>query len=205
VVTDRSGALVHALAVRWQSQDRFGTAGLGQRVPGAALTGVQAMGAVVVLGVLAPIGEGFLAFGALGATAFLQMATPLNAPASPRNTFVGHSVAFGAGLLGMALFGLWDAGPVEPGEVGADRVAAVAVALGLTMAVLIAFDRQHLAAGASTVAIALGEVDDYLVTALGVAVLTLYSFLTNRARGIPYPRWAPRPPDQQGDQPGRAG
>ncbi|OWY62343.1 hypothetical protein B7486_58955 [cyanobacterium TDX16] len=179
--------------MRWKSQDRFGTAGLRDRFPNAALTGVQGVGAVVVLGFLAQLSEGFIAFGALGATAFLQMATPLVAPASPRNTIVGHSVAFSAGVTGLAIFGLSDAGRALPGEIGADRVAAVAFALGVTMAVLIAFDRQHLAAGASTVAIALGEVDDYLVTAMGVLLLTLYSFLTNRLRGIPYPKWAPPP------------
>jgi CBS domain-containing membrane protein len=179
--------------VRWRSHDRFGTDGLGVRLPDAAVTGLQAVGAVVVLGALAGFSEGLLLFGALGATTFLQLANPLSAPASPRNTIVGHGVAFTAGLAGLAIFGLWDAGPAADSGVGADRVAAVAFALGVTITVLIAFDRQHLAAGASTVVIALGEVDDYFISGLGVLVLTLYSFVTNRLRGIPYPRWAPNP------------
>jgi CBS-domain-containing membrane protein len=178
----------------WRSHDRFGTAGLGDRLPDAALTGVQAVGAVVLLGTLAGIiSEELFLFGALGATTFLQLANPLSAPASPRNTVVGHSVACAAALLGVAIFGLWDAGPATNTAIGADRVAAVAFALGVTIAVLVAFDRQHLAAGASAVVIALGEVDDYVVSGFAVLVLTTYSFLTNRARGIPYPRWAPNP------------
>ena len=146
-------------------------------------------------------------FPSLGPTAFLHFYTALAPAASPRNTFFGHLIGVGAGVLSLELFGLRDAGPALSTGMTVGRVAAVALSLGLTSGVMIWCGVPHPPAGATTMIISLGILTptSHLVTLMvAVVMLTLQAFAINRLAGLPYPRWSPLPSGQAGSS-GQAG
>ena len=135
-------------------------------------------------------------FPSLGPTAFLFFYTPLAPTASPRNTIVGHAVGASMGWLSLQVFGLADAGPAVTSDVTAARVLAAAMSLGLTSGVMVLLRAPHPPAGATTLIISLGvmwEPWQIGVLMIAVVLLTLQAIVINRAAGIPYPLWSPRP------------
>jgi CBS-domain-containing membrane protein len=139
-------------------------------------------------------GQPFI-FPSLGPTAFLFFYTPLAPPASPRNAFYGHLIGAAAGYGSLLLFGLQDVGPALVTGVTGPRVAAAALSLGLTSAVMVLARAPHPPAGATTLIISLGilrELDQIVFLMLAVVLLTLQALIINRLAGLPYPLWAAR-------------
>lgn len=133
-------------------------------------------------------------FPSLGPTAFLLFYTPTLPAASPRNTLGGHAIGAAAGYLSLVIFGLTENAPALVEGVHADRVGAAALSLGLTSGLMVWARVPHPPAGATTLIISLGilqEPGDLLVLMAAVSLLVVQAYVINRLAGIPYPRWAP--------------
>ncbi|WP_339803095.1 HPP family protein [uncultured Marinobacter sp.] len=140
--------------------------------------------------------EAFI-FPSLGATAFILFYVPMAQPASPRNTLCGHFIGAVMGLVGLHLFGLQDATSAFLTGVDLSRVGAVAVAMGLTSCLMVAFGVAHPPAGATALIVSLGLMPDLAqlpVLMAGVLLLLVHAFLMNRLAGLPYPLWSSPPP-----------
>lgn len=162
--------------------------GLFSLVNGVISIGLMAAAAWVT-------GSAFV-FPSLGPTAFLFFYTPTLASAAPRNTILGHLIGALAGYLSLVVFGLTEAAPALATGVTLPRVAAAALSLGLTSGLMVWFKVPHPPAGATTLIVSLGILRtplDLAVLMLAVALLTVQGYIINRAAGIDYPRWAPRP------------
>ena len=96
-------------------------------------------------------------FPSLGPTAYLQVETPELKSARFYNTIVGHYVGIGAGLVGIAIFGLWSTPSVLvshhllPAWVG-----AAAIAIFLTIIINMFLRSSHPPAAATTLLVSLG-------------------------------------------------
>lgn len=135
-------------------------------------------------------------FPSLGPTAFLLFYTPLLPAASPRNTLGGHLIGASAGYLALVVFGLTDNAPALVEGVGASRVGAAALSLGLTSGAMVWTRLPHPPAGATTLIVSLGilrEPEQLVVLMVAVALLVVQGYVINHLAGIPYPRWRPLP------------
>lgn len=135
-------------------------------------------------------------FPSLGPTAFLLFSTPLLPAASPRNTLGGHLIGASAGYLALVVFGLTDNAPALVEGVGASRVGAAALSLGLTSGAMVWTRLPHPPAGATTLIVSLGilrEPEQLVVLMVAVALLVVQGYVINHLAGIPYPRWRPLP------------
>jgi CBS-domain-containing membrane protein len=133
-----------------------------------------------------------LLFPSLGATAFLFFETPMAEVASPRNAIIGHGVAIVAAVAALAIFGLLDAPSAYEDGVTPARIGAVALAVALTGGVLRILRAAHPPAGATTIIVASGLLDDpeqLAAVMIGVLLLTVAGFALNRAMGVPAPAW----------------
>lgn len=142
-------------------------------------------------------------FPSLGPTAFLLFYSPLAPTASPRNTLCGHAIGAAAGYLSLVVFGLTQAPPALATSVTLDRVGAAALSLGLTAGLMVWLRVPHPPAGATTLIVSLGILKEpwqLAVLMLAVFLLVVQAFVINRAAGIEYPLWSPRPQPQP--QPG---
>jgi len=171
---------------RWL-QERWGNRG------NAVYTFTGSLIAIAVSGAAAWAFAEPLLFPSLGATAFLFFETPMAEIASPRNAIIGHTVAVLAAVLAIAVFGLLDAPSAYEAGVGPERVGAVALAVALTGGALRLLRAAHPPAGATTIIVSSGLLDDPLqlvAVVIGVAILTIASWGLNRLLGVPAPRWA---------------
>jgi CBS domain-containing membrane protein len=163
---------------------------------GAALyTFVTCLLALAISGLAAYLTNQAFLFPSLGPTAFLFFETPLAESASPRNAMIGHAVAISAGVFSLAAFRLLHAPNVLQVGVGPARIGAAALSVALTGAVLLILRSTHPPAGATTLIVSLGlfeRLNDLIVLALGIVLLTVVGWLTNRALGVPVPLWSPR-------------
>jgi CBS domain-containing membrane protein len=160
----------------------------------ALLNGLLSIGLMSVVALLT--GAPFV-FPSLGPTAFLLFYTPTAPAASPRNTLGGHLVGVLAGYLALVVFGLTEQGPALAEGVGWSNVGAAALSLGLTSGAMVWARVPHPPAGATTLIVSLGILRrpwQLAVLMVAVALLVVQGFVINRLAGIPYPRWAPRPP-----------
>lgn len=166
--------------------DRFGAAG------DALYAFVTCLLALAVSGLAAyTFGEPLL-FPSLGPTALLFFEQPLARFSSPRNTIIGHAVAILAGALSLALFGLLDHQSVLVEGVTLARAGAAALSLALTGAVLLLLRSSHPPTGATTLIVSLGLLQtprEMAMLMLGVVILTVVSWVINRALGVPMPLW----------------
>jgi CBS-domain-containing membrane protein len=179
---------------------RLRVTALVERHSSTSVMGLFAMiNGIVSIGVMAAAawatGSPFV-FPSLGPTAFLFFYTPLAASAAPRNTIFGHAIGALAGYLSLVLFGLTDAGPALASGVSMARVGAAALSLGLTSGLMVWLRVPHPPAGATTLIISLGILtlpSQLAVLMLAVVLLTVQGFVINRAAGIDYPVWRPKP------------
>lgn len=135
-------------------------------------------------------------FPSLGPTAFLFFYTPTMASAAPRNTILGHLIGASAGYLSLVLFGLTEAEPALASAVTLPRAGAAALSLGLASGLMVWLRVPHPPAGATTLIVSLGilrTLPQLGVLMLAVVLLTAQGFIINRAAGIDYPLWAPKP------------
>lgn len=151
----------------------------------------------VSIGLLAAVAlwtqEAFI-FPSLGATAFILFYMPMAAPASPRNTFLGHTIGAVAGWLSLAVFGLLDAPSAMTAGVDWPRVGAAALSLGGTSCLMVLLRATHPPAGATALIVSLGlmpRLDQIPVLLLAVLLLLAQAFVMNRLAGIAYPVWSP--------------
>jgi CBS domain-containing membrane protein len=146
----------------------------------AVYTFLGSLIAISLSGTWAWIAKEPLVFPSLGATAFLIFETPMAEVGSPRNTIIGHTVGAAAGILSLAIFGLLSAPSAYVTGVSAPRVAAIALAVALTGGLLRLLRAAHPLARPHQIA-------DILV---GVILLTIAGWTTNRLMGVPAPHWA---------------
>jgi len=149
--------------------------------------------AIAVSGLAAWAFDEPLLFPSLGATAFLFFETPLAEIASPRNAMIGHTIAVLAAIFAIAVFGLLDAPSAYEAGVVPERIGAVALAVALTGGLLRLVRSAHPPAGATTIIVSSGLLDDPLqlvAVVVGVALLTAASWGLNRLLGVPAPLWA---------------
>ena len=152
--------------------------------------GAAAAVAIAVIGVAAYLFQQPLLFPTLGAITFLCLETPLAPAASPRNTFIGNAVAIAAGYLSLLIFGQLAEPSVLLEGVSLQRAASAAVALALTMAVLVLLRSTHSPAGVTALMISLGLLDtpsELLAIVAGVVLLTVVVWIINRILGVPVP------------------
>ncbi len=171
---------------RWLQQ-RWGNRG------NAVYTFVGSLVAISLSGVAAWALNEPLLFPSLGATAFLFFETPMAEIASPRNAIIGHVVAVLAAIVALTLFGLLDAPSAYEAGVVPERIAAVALAVAMTGGGLRLLRSAHPPAGATTIIVSSGLLDDpaqLVAVVAGVAILTAASLGLNRLLGVPAPLWA---------------
>lgn len=136
--------------------------------------------------------EAFI-FPSLGATAFIIFHVPMAQPASPRNTLCGHCIGALMGLGALYMFGLQHADSAFLAGMDLSRVGAVAVAMGLTSCLMVAFNVVHPPAGATALIVALGlmpNISQIPILMAGVLILLVHAFVVNRLAGLRYPVWA---------------
>jgi CBS-domain-containing membrane protein len=168
--------------------DRLGSAGDALYSFSACLI------AMIVSGLAAYLFRQPLLFPSLGPTAFLIFRTPMAASASPRNTLIGHGAAIMVGYGTLVLFGLRHTPNVLQAAISPARIGAATLSVALTSALLILFRSLHPPAGATTLIVSLGLLSAFhaiIMIALGIVILTVTSWLINRALGVPVPRWTP--------------
>ncbi len=94
---------------------------------------------------------------ALGPTAYVLLAHPRSVTSRLRNALVGHVSAILAGLLALAVFGLWTAPSiVETHHESVAQVGAQATAIALTLLALTVADAHHAPSGATALLVASG-------------------------------------------------
>lgn len=171
---------------RWLQQ-RWGNRG------NAIYTFTGSFIAIALSGVAAWAFDEPLLFPSLGATAFLFFETPMAEIASPRNAIIGHVVAVLAAVFALFAFGLIDAPSAYEAGVVPERIGAVALAVAMTGGGLRLLRSAHPPAGATTIIVSSGLLDDPLqlvAVVVGVAILTAASWGLNRLLGVPAPVWA---------------
>ncbi|MCP2258222.1 HPP family protein [Streptoalloteichus tenebrarius] len=166
---------------------------LDSRPNRAAYSAVNSFVSLALIGTAALASGEPLLFPSLGPTAFLLFASPLAPAACPRNTILGHLVGVLAGAFALLVTGLHDQ-PPDLNHVTAARMAAAAIALGLTCGLMPLVDRSHPPAGATTLIVALGLLrtpEQLIMVMVGVILITAQGVAINRLAGIAYPLWSP--------------
>jgi CBS-domain-containing membrane protein len=127
-----------------------------------------------LLGLLSLETQTLFLFPALGASTFIVFSFPHLPAARPRNVIGAHLVGALAGWLCFRAFGLQPGGPTLVAGGGWEHVAAPALALGLTTALLLWFDLLHPPAGATTLLASLGLLPHaWQIAVIGTAALLL--------------------------------
>lgn len=148
-------------------------------------------------------------FPSLAPTALLMSETPHRPQASPRNALVGHGVGIALATAALVVFGLRHSGPITEVGVSGARIAATALALGLTTLLLHLIGTPHPPSGASVLVITLGLLHTppqlgVMAAAVPATVLLLWGL--NRLAGV-RTGFLPHPLPPPGEPPGerRAG
>jgi len=137
--------------------------------------------ALVITGIVGGLGLVFQQpwlFPSLGPTIFIHTVTPHQEAARPWNTFVGHAIGAAAAFLALGLFGALHGPPaMASGQVTFSRIAASALAVGLTIGGQIPVRASHAPAAATTLLITLGgfpaDFSTVIVLVIGIAVSTM--------------------------------
>jgi CBS domain-containing membrane protein len=178
---------------------RLGVPGLLARFPQravwAAFVLLSCTLTIALLTVVAMLTKTPFVFPSVGASAFLFFFTPLSPFASPRNTVYGHAIGILCGWSALWLTGLAHAPAAAQMGVTGPRIAAAALSLSVSGAIMILLQVAHPPGGATAMIIALGLVTRPLHLAIlevAVVVLTLQAIALNRLARLDTPLWAPR-------------
>src|SRR5215207_2984676 len=158
--------------------DRFGSG--GRAAYGFAGCAV----AIAVCGLAAHLAKQPMLFPSLGPSALLFFEKPTAPESSPYNALVGIL----AGVAAVALFGLLDAPSVLEAGVTLARVGAATLSVALVALLLPPLRASHPPAGATTLLVSLGLLDQPRQLAwvlAGVVLLTALSWALNRLAGQP--------------------
>jgi CBS-domain-containing membrane protein len=150
---------------------------------------------VGVLALAAMLSGSPFVFPSVGPTAFLFFFHPTTPPASPRNAILGHAVGIACGYLSLVLAGLQHAPSAMTEGVDPHRMWAAALSLALTGALMILLRTVHPPAGATTLIVSLGIIQDPFHLAMievAIVLLAVQAFAINRLAGVDYPVWGKR-------------
>ncbi|MGZ7159748.1 MAG: HPP family protein [Methanobacterium sp.] len=112
---------------------------------------------ILVVGVIGLIAGQQWLFPSLGPTAYLQVENPGLKSAHFYNTIVGHYVGIVAGLIGIAIFGLWNTPSVlSSHHLLPAWVGAATIAIFLTIIINMLLHASHPPAAATTLLVSLG-------------------------------------------------
>jgi CBS domain-containing membrane protein len=162
--------------------DRFGVG--GRAAHGSAGCAV----AVALCGLAAYLFKQPMLFPSLGPSALLFFEQPTAPESSPYNAVVGHLIGILAGVTAIAVFGLLDAPSVLEAGVTLARVGAAALSVALVALALPPLGASHPPAGATTLLVSLGLLDQPRQLAwilAGVLLLTTVALALNRLAGVP--------------------
>lgn len=102
-----------------------------------------------------------LIFASLGPTAYELVETPERRSARPYNVVVGHLVGVLAGFLALYMTNAWSSPGIDVGTVGWPRIWAVVIAAAVTVVVTLLVRAAQPAAIATTLLIALGNMEQW--------------------------------------------
>jgi CBS domain-containing membrane protein len=159
----------------------------------AVYTAIGSLFTIGISGLVAwGLNEPFL-FPSLGATAFLMFETPMAEVSSTRNAVIGHMVGAAVAFFWLWVFGLIDMPSAIQAGFDSERVAAIALSLAFTGGILRLLRAAHPPAGATTVIVALGLLDNghqMWILFLGVLLVVIPAGIINRLMGVPAPLWS---------------
>jgi CBS domain-containing membrane protein len=150
--------------------------------------------AMVISSAAALLTDEPLIFASLGSTAFILFFASISVQAAPKNVFCGQLIGLLCGLAGLVIFGLLGIAPTVD-EATWPRIGAVAIALGLSAALMVWLNIPHAPAAATAMAVALGDIEppvQLLIFMAAVVLLIGQAHIVNRLAGLPYPWWSPR-------------
>lgn len=149
--------------------------------------------AMVILSTAALLTNEPFIYPSLGPTAFILFFASMSVQAAPKNVFCGQLIGLACGVVGLAIFGLM--GVASDFDVATwSRTGAVAVALGLSAALMVWLNIPHAPAAATAIIVALGVIETsmhLLVFMVAVVLLIAQAHIVNRLAGLPYPWWIP--------------
>ena len=154
---------------------------------------VHGMLAVVTAGILSLATGTPILFPAYGATAFILMMMPGGLPAAPRSVIVAHFIGATVGWASARVCNIDFAQATLLHGGGWQHVAAAAIALGVTSALMLLARAPHPPAGATTLIFALGQLTpwyDIAIVTGSVAILCLQMGVAYRLSKVPYPLWS---------------
>jgi len=158
--------------------------------------------AVVISSAAALLTDEPLIFASLGSTAFILFFASMSVQAAPKNVFCGQLIGLLCGLAGLIIFGLLGV-TATVDEATWPRIGAVAIALGLSAALMVWLNIPHAPAAATAMAVALGDIEppaQLLIFMAAVVLLIGQAHIVNRLAGLPYPWWSPRKESIDSDQ-----
>lgn len=139
-----------------------GTPDTEHRVSGAVRAALLCLVVLLLAGAVGLAAEQPWLFPSLGPTVMLFFTAPHQASSRPRNTLVGHVVAIAVGYACLVVSGSLGAPPAPTGGLTVGYVAAAAVSVAVTTVVLQLIRLPHPPAGASTLIVSLGILDEPL-------------------------------------------
>lgn len=128
-----------------------------------------------------------LLFASLGPSAYLAAHRPRERTSSFHNIFLGHMIGLGAGFFAVFVLHAWTAPVsfVNSYSIAPIRVAAMALAVFLSMFADCRLGIDHAATEATTILVAMGffrTATDALMVVQGVAIIAILSELFRRVR-----------------------
>lgn len=169
--------------------------------------------AVLMLSAVAGIGIAArepLLFASLGPSAYLAAHKPKERTSSFHNVFLGHMIGLGAGFLAVFVLHAWSAPVafVDSYSIAPIRVAAMALAVFLSMFADCRLGIDHAATEATTILVAMGffrTAADAVMVVQAVAIVATLSELFRRLRagqprGEAVPAEVPAPADRLSDR-----
>jgi CBS-domain-containing membrane protein len=149
--------------------------------------------AVATAGALALATQTPFLFPAYGATAFMLMVMPTGLPAAPRSVLIGHFIGATVGWASAQACSIDFAHATLLHGGSWHHVAAAAIALGITSALMILAHAPHPPAGATALIFSLGQITpwyDIAIVTGSVAILCLQMGIAYRLSNGPYPVWS---------------
>src|SRR6185437_11608337 len=151
---------------------------------------------IALLSLLAGITGSPFVFPSLGPTAYLFFFAPMGKSSSPRHAILGHAIGLICGYAAYVAMGSHGFTATAFSHVSWREVAAAALSLAATGAVMVLLRVSHPPAGATTLIVSLGILTkpEYLVIIeIAVILLTAQAWVINRLAGLDYPLWEKQP------------
>lgn len=145
-----------------------------------------------MLSVLAALTQTPFVFPSVGPTAYLFFFSPLAPSSKPRHAILGHGIGLLCGYGSLWLTGTALSPHAITRGIDWPTVAAAAISLAFTGALMVLLRVSHPPAGATTLIVSLGLISgpkDLLILEIAVVLLSAQALLINRLAGLPFPVW----------------